>query len=116
MTGRVYLVLCCHAEDEKLSKELVRHLAPLEQNGQISLWDPSQVPPGADRKAELLHQLDRADVLLLLTSASFLADCPWAEWCAAATATGRRPSIVPVIGRAALWQIGALAGLSPLPP
>lgn len=59
--------------DEKLRKELEKHLSMLRREGIISSWDDRRIGPGEDLHGEISTHLDSADIVLLLVSADFLA-------------------------------------------
>lgn len=60
-------------EDEQLEKELEKHLALLERNGLVRGWSSRRLDAGDDWRGEIDRRLDRADLILLLVSADFLA-------------------------------------------
>lgn len=60
-------------KDEDLRNELEDHLTMLKNDGTITTWHDRRITAGADLDHEILNNLESADVILLLVSASFLA-------------------------------------------
>lgn len=64
-------------DDEDLKKELLKHLAPAIRAGVLSPWDASKVVVGDESPAVIEAELGRAEVALVLLSASYLDQgCP----------------------------------------
>jgi hypothetical protein len=59
--------------DERLRKELDKHLAVMKRQGLIKDWHDRKIVPGAEWKNEIDERLNSANVILLLVSADFLA-------------------------------------------
>jgi hypothetical protein len=59
-------------EDEDLFVELVRHMQPLVQTGLVSLWHDQLLEPGGDSVIDADEELDKAEVIMLLLSASYI--------------------------------------------
>jgi hypothetical protein len=105
-------------EDELLKDELLKHLKVLERLENIEVWTEDLIPPGANRRNEIEGALGRANVAVLLVSAS---------WLAAVLIDGHLPrlleclmmgglTIVPVILRDCQWdRLPLLEGLQVLP-
>ncbi len=62
----------CHA-DRALMGELKTMLAPVLNQGQVVLWDDTQIQPGAKWREEIQAGLDAARVGVLLVSDNFLS-------------------------------------------
>jgi hypothetical protein len=60
-------------KDENLYQQLAAHLATLERQGYISAWHDRKIMPGVEWNNEISTYLERADLILLLVSANFLA-------------------------------------------
>jgi hypothetical protein len=60
-------------KDEELRNELANHLSILQQQGMISAWHDRRIAPGREWAGEISEHLDRAQIILLLVSADFLA-------------------------------------------
>ena len=58
--------------DEPLRKALDQHLKALERVGELRCWSGRDIQAGAEWEAEVLRQLNAADIILLLLSANFL--------------------------------------------
>lgn len=63
--------------DEELRNELEVHLAMLKRQGLINTWHDRRIAAGGDIHENIKSELEDADVILLLVSASFLAS----EYC-----------------------------------
>jgi hypothetical protein len=67
-------VFFCYARrDEDLLERLEDHLAPLVRQGIIEPWHAGKVGAGEERDRVVREQLESAELILLLVSASFLA-------------------------------------------
>jgi len=71
------LVYSYSHKDQGLRNELAAHLSPLEREGLISSWYDRCIVPGKEFDREIDAQFDRAQVILLLVSADFIAS----EYC-----------------------------------
>jgi hypothetical protein len=60
-------------EDERYRERLERHLSTLRNEGLVADWYDGRIQPGADWDDEIRAHLDRADIVLFLVSADFLA-------------------------------------------
>ena len=60
-------------EDEELRDRLAKHLSILERQGLISAWHDRQIGAGKEWAGEISDHLDRAQIVLLLVSADFVA-------------------------------------------
>lgn len=63
--------------DERLRKQLEKHLSLLRQQGIVTEWHDRQVVPGSNWAQEIDHRLSTATIILLLVSPDFLAS----EYC-----------------------------------
>lgn len=59
-------------EDEHLLRRLEAQLSPIARNRLIEVWTDGEIVPGAKWRAEILHRLRTADIVLLLISDDFL--------------------------------------------
>lgn len=67
-----YKVFTIYArEDAAYLKELRGHLGPLEKAGRIKVWSDSEINPSAEWEAEIVQNLDTADIILILVSAAY---------------------------------------------
>lgn len=133
--GSVTLFICHSNADATLCSELQSHLALLKRSGLIEAWSAGQLLGGERREEVIAQQMARADVVLLLVSASFMADVGSAivdphgeptnqEELAGLTMQLRRALrrqrakealVTPIIVRATDWAGSALGRLTPLP-
>jgi hypothetical protein len=66
------VVVCSAPEDEALRAALDAHLSLLERSAQITTFYSARVEAGVERDARVAAEIQGADVVLLLLSASFL--------------------------------------------
>jgi hypothetical protein len=59
--------------DEDFRNEIETHLALLKREGFISAWHDRRIPAGGNIHGQISDQLEKADIVLLLVSAHFLA-------------------------------------------
>ncbi|MEO6039299.1 MAG: SUMF1/EgtB/PvdO family nonheme iron enzyme [Saprospiraceae bacterium] len=58
-------------EDAAYLEELRGQLRPLENAGRIKVWSDREINPGVDWEQEIVHNLDTADIILILVSAAY---------------------------------------------
>jgi internalin A len=64
-------------KDESLRNELETHLKLLQRQGRIESWHDRDIEAGDEWKRKIDDNLERADIILLLVSADFIAS----EYC-----------------------------------
>jgi hypothetical protein len=104
--------------DEELRAELEKHLSLLRRSGHISEWHDRRLEPGTEWKGEIDEHLRRAQIILLLISADFLASdyCYDIEMKVALERHDRGEAVViPVILRPVDWMSAPFARLQGLP-
>lgn len=96
----------------------MQHLALLRREGLIDMWHDREIRPGEPLADTIDENLNRADVVLLLVSSSFLAS----EYCysvemarAMERADARECIVVPVIIRSCDWQSAPFSKYLALP-
>lgn len=72
-TGPFHVFYSYSRADRRLLDRLRTHLALLRRHGLITEWYDREIEAGADWRGEIQRELETADVILLLVSASFLA-------------------------------------------
>lgn len=60
-------------EDEILKNELLKHLSTMKRNGVISVWHDRMITAGREWEGQLDENLEKANLILLLVSAAFIA-------------------------------------------
>lgn len=105
-------------DDTAFRDQLVVHLAVLQRQGTIDVWHDGRIEPGNDWKKAIEEQLQQADIIILLISASFLAS----RFCAEVELTqamrrweAKNAIVVPIIVRACDWASSPLGRLQALP-
>ena len=104
--------------DEDLRNELEKHLAALKRQGAITTWHDRRIAPGDELHGQISDQLDRADIILLLVSADFIASdyCYDVEMSRALERHHRdEASVIPVILRPCDWKQTPFGGLMAVP-
>lgn len=105
-------------EDRELQEEVRKYLRMLEREGLIVGWDDRMIGAGSEWDGQILEALERADVILLLVSADFLAS----DYCwdvemkrALVRHNAREALVIPVILRPCPWQNAPFARIQCLP-
>jgi hypothetical protein len=105
-------------KDEELRKDLEIHLKLLERQGLISSWHDRKIIPGDRWKDVIDDNFKRADIIILLISADFIAS----DYCYEVemkTALERHEKgearIVPIIARDCQWKKTPFGNLQVLP-
>ncbi len=116
---RVVRVFVSYAhEDDHLRIELRKHLAPLENQGLIELWDDRQIFPGQRWEPRIDERIESADLILLMVSADFLASSfcyKWEAQRALARQAAGEATVIPIIVRDCDWEATPIADLQLLP-
>jgi hypothetical protein len=104
--------------DEALVHGFEKHLAALKRDGLLATWHEGLVSPGASWNDVTCWWLDRAQLVLPLITADFLAsDRCYNVHLARALERheARQVHIVPILLRPCDWRTTTLAALTPLP-
>ena len=116
--GAVTLFISYAHKDEALRAELDAHLKLMQRTGLVQKWDDRLLKPGEEWRKGIDDNLERADIILLLVSADFLAsDFCWQEEMEHALErhqTGKA-RVIPIIIRNADWTQAKFAKLQALP-
>jgi internalin A len=105
-------------KDEGLRNELETHLKLLQRQGLIETWHDRKIEAGAEWKEKIDDNLERADIILLLVSADFIASdyCYEKEMKRALERHEKKEArVIPVIVRDVNWRIAEFAKLQALP-
>jgi TIR domain len=116
--SRLRIFICYARKDGTLREDLYEHLALLRREGGISIWHDQDIGAGDNWHGRIHQQLETADVILLLVSASFIAsDYCWDEEMRRALERHARGDarVVPIIVRSCDWKDSPLAQLQVLP-
>jgi len=105
-------------EDESLRNELAKHLSLLKREGVISAWHDRMITAGDEWKGGIDKNLEEAQVILLLVSASFIAS----DYCfdietkrAIERHNQGEARVIPVLVRTCDWKSAPFAKLTALP-
>jgi hypothetical protein len=105
--------------DESLRQELDNHLSLLKRDGAIETWTFRNIDAGADWRSTIDSELEGAEIILLLVSASFIAsDYCWNVEMRRALQRHRegRARLIPIILRECDWSSAPFAAIQALPP
>ncbi|MEO1259271.1 MAG: COR domain-containing protein [Bacteroidota bacterium] len=105
-------------KDEKYKNELSKSLSTLVRLKKATLWDDSWIDGGADWEKEIFENLEKADIVLCLISADFIASefCHEKELKAALKAhSENRKVVIPIRIRECLWDDLPISKLEGLP-
>ena len=104
--------------DAAFREELAEHLSPLERGGLIAGWHRQCVSAGGEWSQQVAQQLQTADIILLLLSASFIAAEDSQAEIAEAIRRHQEGSarIIPVVVHPVAWEELPLGKLRALPP
>lgn len=94
-------------QDERLRNELETHLKLLQRRGMIETWHDRKIEAGDEWKRKIDENLERADLILLLVSADFIASdyCYEIEMKRALERHEKGEArVIPVILRDCNWQ------------
>jgi hypothetical protein len=104
--------------DTKLKVDLLKHLAPLKRLGLIEDWHDQEIKAGDEWEKAILTRVAKADLVLLLVSADFIAS----EYCYATELekalerhAAKEATVIPVILRHCLWNELPFGKLQALP-
>nr|VFK30674.1 MAG: TIR domain-containing protein [Candidatus Kentron sp. MB]VFK34245.1 MAG: TIR domain-containing protein [Candidatus Kentron sp. MB]VFK76609.1 MAG: TIR domain-containing protein [Candidatus Kentron sp. MB] len=106
-------------KDEGLRNELEVHLAMLKRQGLIRAWHDRRIGAGKDVHSNISDELESADIILLLVSASFLASdyCYDREMTRALEKDKQRTArVIPVILHPCDWHSAPFGSLRATPP
>jgi len=105
-------------KDERLRRELETHLAQLEREGLIAHWQDRKIDAGEEWAGAIDTHLAKAEIVLLLISADFIASryCYDIEMQRALNRhRAGRARVIPIILRAADWHTAPFGKLQALP-
>lgn len=104
--------------DRGLRNELENHLSNLRQQGAIRSWYDGDISPGTEWAPQIIDHLNRAQIILLLISADFMAS----DFCfsiemvqAIARHNANQARVIPIILRPTDWKGALFAKLKVLP-
>jgi internalin A len=105
-------------KDERLRDQLETHLKLLQREGLVETWHDRKIEAGEEWKQRIDENLERADIILLLVSADFIASgyCYEKEMKEALERQENGEArVIPVILRDVDWSIAPFARLQALP-
>jgi internalin A len=105
-------------KDEKLRNQMEIHLKLLQRQGLIETWHDRKIEAGDEWKRKIDENLERANIILLLVSADFMASdyCYEIEMKRAMERHEKgQARVVPIIVRDVKWERAPFARLQALP-
>jgi hypothetical protein len=112
-------VFCCYSQkDRELRDQLESHLSLLKRKHEISVWHGRAIGAGREWEGEISTNLERADIVLLLVSADFLASdyCYDVEMRRALERQAIGAAcVIPIILRAVDWHDAPFSALQAVP-
>jgi len=105
-------------EDENLRDKLETQLTSLEREGLITIWHKGKLDAGEELEREVDRHLNKAQIILLLVSASFIASsaCYDREMMQAMDKQDAGEArVIPIILSPVEWKRTRFGGLQPLP-
>jgi hypothetical protein len=104
--------------DKALRNELDKHLSNLKRQNIIASWYDGNISPGTEWKPQIMEHLKRAQIILLLVSADFMAS----DFCysiemneAIARHDANQARVIPILLRPTAWKGAPFAKLQALP-
>ncbi len=94
-------------EDANYLAELRGHLRALERQGKVNIWYDGEILAGKKWEEEIERELERADIFLMLISASFMnSDYAYTKEMSQAIVRHDKGEcvIIPIIARACAWE------------
>ena len=104
--------------DEDAKKELDKQLSPLKRSNKIETWNDRELIAGQEWDEEIITELNKSEIILLLISADFIASqYIWDKELAIAMKRHEDGTahVVPIIMKNCLWQEMPFAKLQALP-
>jgi internalin A len=105
-------------KDETLRDELETHLKLMQRQGLIETWSDRRITAGQEWKDKIDENLERAEIILLLVSADFIAS----DYCydiemkrALERHEKKEASVIPIIVRDVSWHSALFGKLQALP-
>ena len=104
-------------KDEELRNELEKHLSPLIERREITVWCDRDITAGSERADQIDQHLESANVILLLISADYLASANYDIELKRAIERheAREARVIPILLRAADWGEEPFSKLKVLP-
>ncbi|HEX8184940.1 MAG TPA: M4 family metallopeptidase [Blastocatellia bacterium] len=105
-------------KDESLRDRLAEHLAILERQGLVQVWHDRDIDAGEAWREAIDKNLDEADIILLLISASFIkSDFCWSIEMKRAIEKHEsgKARVIPIIVRPVEWKAAPFGHLQVLP-
>lgn len=116
--GGISLFFSYAHEDERFKDVLETHLKILQRQGTISVWSDREIEAGGNWRGEIMKELEKADIILLLVSPDFIASdfCYEVEMKTALERnTKSEVTVIPIIVRDCIWTKTPFAELQALP-
>jgi hypothetical protein len=116
--SKAYIFTSYAHEDEELKNEMDKYLKVLKRSGKIDTWNDRALIPGQEWDKNIMAELNKANIILLLISVDFNAsDFIWDKELAEAMKRHEAGTafVVPIILRNCKWTSMPYAKLQALP-
>lgn len=113
MSKPVNVFITYSHKDTEAKDELITHLASIQRDGLISVWDDNEIVPDDTWRDSVFGNLAGSDILLYLTSPASLASESCNKELAAALKANLR--VIPIILECCKWCNHPLSGFHVLP-
>lgn len=105
-------------KDESIREELAIHMSSLIRSNLITTWSDKKITPGEDWEQEIVHNIETADIILLLVTANFISS----DYCydkevkyAVKRAKAKEAILIPIIAKKCMWSETPFAKFQALP-
>jgi hypothetical protein len=105
-------------KDSEIKEELDTHFAPLKRSGKVQVWNDRDISLGEEWNAEILRELEEANIILLLVSANFIAsNYIWEKEISRAMQRHERKEarVIPIFAKKCVFEDMPFAKLQGLP-
>jgi len=116
--SKAYIFTSYAHEDEELKNEMDKYLKVLKRSGKIDTWNDRALIPGQEWDKNIMAELNKANIILLLISVDFNAsDFIWEKELTEAMKRHEAGTayVVPIILRNCKWTSMPYAKLQALP-
>lgn len=117
-TEGIYVFCSYSHKDERFKDEFETQMKILKRQGSINTWTDREIGAGENWREEIMKELDRANIIVLLVSSDFIASefCYETEMKRALKRVEKgEATVIPVIVRDCIWTKTPFAELQALP-
>jgi hypothetical protein len=118
MPTPIKIFLSYSHRDEDIKSELDIHFSPLKRSGKVQVWNDRDISAGEEWNAEIMKELEEANIILLLVSANFIAsNYIWEKELSRAMQRHERGEarVIPIFAKECVFEDMPFAKLQGLP-